>query len=318
MDSLKEKRIVVTGGAGFIGSHLCDKLVLEGSQVTAIDNLSNGKIDNLSLCMEKKNFTFVKSDLKDELTQNLKDSDTIFHIAAYPEVRTGYDNPELVYEQNIQNTYNLLESVRKTNINEIVFASSSVVYGEPKTIPTPETYGPLLPISQYGGSKLADEAMIASYCYTYGIKGVIIRLANVIGSRSNHGVIWDFINKLKKNPTGLEILGDGRQTKSYIHVSDTIDGFLFCSEFSEDKVDIFNVGNDDKIDVHSIANIVCKNLNLENIKITLSGGTTDGRGWIGDVKQMQLDITKLKKLGWNVMLSSFDAVDLAAKEMIKG
>ena len=281
------KHVLITGGAGFIGSHLCDRLVSEGLQVVAIDNLSNGKIKNLSLCKEKRNFKFTKADLKDNLAENLKHSDTLYHMAAYPEVRTGYDSPELAYEQNVQNTHSLLESVRRSNISEIVFASSSVVYGEPKIIPTPETYGPLIPISQYGGSKLACEGLISSYCHTYGIRGVIIRLANVIGFRSNHGVIWDFINKLKKNQSELEILGDGNQTKSYIHISDTINGFLFCSKISKDRVDVFNIGNDDKIDVRSIANIVCKNLNLKNIQITQKGGTNDGRGWIGDVKQMQ-------------------------------
>lgn len=314
----QEKHVLVTGGAGFIGSHLCDRLVSEGFQVIAVDNLSNGKIENLSLCKEKKNFKFTKADLKDNLSESLKHSEILYHMAAYPEVRTGYDNPELAYEQNVQNTHNLLEGVRRSNINEVVFASSSVVYGEPKIIPTPESYGPLIPISQYGGSKLACEGLISSYCHTYGIKGVIIRLANVIGSRSNHGVIWDFINKLKKKPSELEILGDGKQTKSYIHISDTIDGFLFCSNFSKDRVDIFNIGNDDKIDVRSIADIVCRNLNLKNVKIMRSGGTPDGRGWIGDVKQMQLDITKIKALGWNAKYSSQAAVDLAAKEMIKG
>ena len=316
MNSL-EKRVLVTGGAGFIGSHLCDKLVSEGFQVVAFDNLSNGRIENLSLCREERNFKFTKADLKDNLADYLKHSETLYHMAAYPEVRTGYDNPELAYEQNVQNTHNLLESVRRSNINEIVFASSSVVYGEPKTIPTSETYGPLIPISQYGGSKLACEGLISSYCHTYGIKGIIIRLANVIGSRSNHGVIWDFINKLKKSPAELKILGDGKQAKSYIHVSDTIDGFLYCSKFSKDKVDIYNIGNDDKIDVRSIADIVCRNMNLQNVEIMYEGGTTDGRGWIGDVKQMQLDITKLKALGWNARHSSLAAVDLAVKEMIK-
>ena len=277
------KHVLITGGAGFIGSHLCDRLVSEGLQVVAIDNLSNGKIKNLSLCKEERNFKFTKADLKDNLAENLKHSDTLYHMAAYPEVRTGYDSPELAYEQNVQNTHSLLESVRRSNISEIVFASSSVVYGEPKTIPTPETYGPLIPISQYGGSKLACEGLISSYCHTYGIRGVIIRLANVIGFRSNHGVIWDFINKLKKNQSELEILGDGNQTKSYIHISDTINGFLFCSKISKDRVDVFNIGNDDKIDVRSIANIVCKNLNLKNIQIIQKGGTNDGRGWIGEI-----------------------------------
>lgn len=314
---MQDDPTMVTGGAGFIGSHIVEQLISNDVEVVAIDNLSNGKKENLAPHERKKSFKFIIDDLTrpEKIVDNLSDIKTVYHLAAYPEVRTGFDNPGLSYQDNIYATYLLLESIRKSNVERIVFASSSVVYGEPLIIPTPENYGPLLPISPYGGSKLACEGMISSYCHNYGIRSAIIRLANVVGSKSNHGVIWDFINKLYSNNKKLSILGDGRQTKSYIHIRDCVDGFLFCAD-SVKNVEVFNLGNDSKIDVDSIAHIVCKNMNLENVKILHAGGTTDGRGWVGDVKQMQLDITKVKKLGWTPKLTSAEAVELASKELI--
>jgi len=314
---MHDEPTMITGGAGFIGSHIAERLVSKNIDVIVLDNLSNGNKENLKSCMGKSSFKFVKDDLTDpkELFANLKNIKTVYHIAAYPEVRTGFDNPGLSYQDNVYATYLLLENIRKTNVEKIVFASSSVVYGEPSVIPTPETYGPLLPISPYGGSKLACEGLISAYCYNYGIKGIIIRIANVVGSKSNHGIIWDFINKLKTNNKELHVLGDGKQTKSYIYVNDCVDGFLFCAEKSN-KIEVFNLGNDSKTDVESIAQIVCKNMNLKNVKMLQGGGTADGRGWIGDVKEMQLDITKLKSLGWSPKFTSAEAVELASKELI--
>lgn len=315
----QQEPTMITGGAGFIGSHIADRLISSGTDVTVLDNFSSGNKENIRACIEKSSFRLVLGDITNpkDLLPNLKDIKTIYHMAAYPEVRTGYENPELSYTENIHGTYILLENIRKSNVEKIMFASSSVVYGEPNVIPTPETYGPLLPISTYGGSKLACEGLISSYCSNYGIKGVMIRIANVVGSRSRHGVIWDFINKLKKNKEELHILGDGKQTKSYIHVNDCVDGFFFCSNNVKNNVEVFNLGNDSKIDVDSIGKIVCKNMDLKDVRIIHDGGTNDGRGWIGDVRQMQLDISKLNKLGWSPKLSSLDTVELSSKELIK-
>src|SRR5438270_7876528 len=228
-------------------------MIFQGNDVTVIDNFSVGNMKNLNSCNGKKTFHLIKNDLNNptKLRKSLKNINVVFHMAADPEVRTGYENPKIAYRENIQNTFHLLENIRKSNVDKIIFSSSSVVYGEPDKIPTPETYGPLLPISQYGSSKLACEALVSSYCNNYGIKGIIIRLANVIGSKSNHGIILDFINKLKKNNKTLHYLGDGKQTKSYIHISDCVDGFLFCLNNSPKKIDVFNLGNADKIDVIS-------------------------------------------------------------------
>ena len=310
---------LVTGGAGFIGSHVVDKLIASGAEVKVLDNLSAGSMSNLSSCKDNKRFNFINKDLNDNegLRKALEDVKIVFHIAADPEVRTGFEHPEISYRENIQHTFYLLEQVRKSNVETILFTSSSTVYGEPDIIPTPEFYGPLIPISPYGASKLACEALISSYCHTYGMKGKIFRLANVIGSRSKHGVILDFIKKLRLSNKRLEVLGDGKQSKSYLHVNDCVDCFFFCLTVNKRKLEIFNVGNEDRIDVISIAKIVCKNMNLGDVDIVTTGGVDNGRGWIGDVKKMHLDISKLKKLGWRPKLSSAEAIKLASKELLK-
>lgn len=309
---------LVTGGAGFIGSHIVDRLIENNIEVKILDNLSKGALSNLNKSKNKKNFQFVKNDLSDfdHLKMNLKDVNSVFHMAANSEVRSGFNHPEISYKENIENTFFLLEAIRKTNVQRILFASSSTVYGEPKIIPTPENYGPLIPISPYGASKLASEALISSYCHTYGINGLIFRFANIVGSRSNHGVIIDFINKLSQNSENLEILGDGKQSKSYLHVSDCVDSFFFCLDNATKKVEIFNVGNNDETNVITIGNIVCNSMDLPDVELKTTGGVEGGRGWIGDVKRMHLDITKLSKLGWAPKLNSEQAIELATKELL--
>jgi len=310
---------LVTGGAGFIGSHLVDRLISNDTEVRVLDNLSNGKLSNLKNSQHNKNFHFEKKDLNDfaSLKDSLQDVKLVFHMAGNPEVRIGYKNPEISFKENIQNTFHLLETIRKSNVETIAFGSTSTVYGEPTILPTPEDYGPLIPISPYGASKLACEAMISSYCNTYGINGIIFRLANIVGSRSNHGVIIDFINKLKENKKKLEVLGDGKQSKSFLHVGDCVDSFFVGLSHLKKGVEIFNVGNEDKIVVMDIAKIVCNSMSLKDVKITPNGGVDDGRGWIGDVKIMLLDSTRLKKLGWTPENSSAKAVELASKEILQ-
>jgi len=320
--SLRLGTVLVTGGAGFIGSHMVDNLLSKGVKVKVLDNLSSGSISFLSKHFDNKKFDFLDKDLNDpESTKEaLEDVKTVFHMAAYPEVRTGFEDPETPYNNNIRNTFNLLEQVRKSKVETFLFPSSSTVYGEPEKIPTPENYGPLLPISLYGASKIACEALLSSYCYTYGINGYIFRLANVIGSRSRHGVIWDFIKKLQNNNNNrLEIMGNGLQSKSYIHILDCIESFFSCLTHMQvkERIEIFNVGSEDRLDVISIAKIVCNTMNLRGVELVTQGPVSnDGRGWIGDVKYMHLDISKLKKLGWKPRFSSMNAVTLASKELV--
>jgi len=209
----KTNRVLVTGGAGFIGSHIVDRLMENGNEVIVFDNLSSGKIGFIEHHLDKPNFTLIKGDLleAEKLETVCQGIDLVYHVAANPDVRLGAVDTKVHFDQNITATYNLLEAMRKSDVPNIVFTSTSTVYGEATIIPTPEEYGPLIPISLYGASKLACEALITSYCHTFDMNSWIFRFANIIGDRSTHGIIFDFINKLKINSEQLEILGDGRQ-----------------------------------------------------------------------------------------------------------
>jgi UDP-glucose 4-epimerase len=214
----------------------------------------------------------------------------------------------------------LLEALRKSkSAKHIVFASTSTVYGETSKLPTPESYGPLLPISTYGASKLGCEALLSSYSYTHGMRALILRLGNCVGLRARHGVVVDFIRKLKADATALEILGDGTQKKSYIHIEDLLDAAGFIKDrflASEQRVDVYNLSSSDQITVKRIAEIVAQQMGLRGVKMHFTGGVDGGRGWLGDVKQMHLSIGKLRKLGWTPKLNSEAAVRRAAKELL--
>ena len=313
-------KVLVTGGAGFIGSHLVDRLMEDGHEVRVLDDLSAGSLENLKGWIDHERFEFMQGDLRrrDVCEKAVKGVDVVFHLAANPEVRIGAQSPELLYETNVLITYNLLEAIRKEDIKALAFTSSSTVYGEAKEIPTPEDYGPLEPISVYGGAKLAAEALIAGYAHTFDIKAVVFRLANIIGKRSNHGVIYDFINKLKANPDRLEILGDGTQRKSYLHVSDTVEAmlYLFKEFLKEDKIyDAYNIGSEDWITVTEIAEIVSREMGL-NPEFYFTGGVDGGRGWKGDVKIMLLNIEKVKAKGWKPKMNSREAVEKTVRELL--
>ncbi len=300
--------ILVTGGAGFIGSYVVDELIGRGEEVVVIDNLSSG-VNYLN-----RDAVFYKIDLTDK-----KDVENVFaahnfeevwHIAANPDVRVGSEKPEEIYRNNVFATYVLLEVMRKFKVDRIVFTSTSTVYGEAKVIPTPEDY-PTVPISVYGASKLACEALISSYCHTFDIQAWIYRFANVIGKRSNHGVIYDFITKLRKNPKVLEILGNGEQNKSYIYITDCINAMFFGLK-AKDKVNIMNIGSEDQIKVRRIAEIVCEEMGV-NPEFKFTGGD---RGWKGDVPVMLLSIEKLKSMGWKPEYTSEKAVRMAVRDLL--
>jgi UDP-glucose 4-epimerase len=314
-------KVLVTGGAGFIGSHLADVLMVWGGGVCVFDNLSTGSLENVRHWLGSPGFTLIKGDLLSPVDiekLEIERYSVIFHLAANPEVKIGSTDPNIHFQQNIVATHSLLELVRKAGSRPtLVFASTSTVYGEASKIPTPEDYAPLKPISTYGASKLACEALIAAYAYTYGFNAVIYRLANIVGPRSRHGVLCDFVQKLRRNPEELEILGDGAQTKSYLHVSDCVEAMLLGLKKSGGQVEIFNVGSEDQVDVKTIAETVIEEMGLKNVKLTFTGGVDGGRGWKGDVKNMLLDISKIKSLGWKPRLNSKQAVREAAKRIIK-
>ena len=318
MGDIEFNSALITGGAGFIGSHLAEKLVNEGIETKVLDNFATGRKENFSECIDNQNFSFFNLDLGKLGKQEdyLENVEIVFHMAADPEVRTGYDKPEDSFNQNIVNTFNLLQRIKNSKVKKIVFASSSSVYGDAKVLPTKEEYGPLCPISHYGASKLACEAMVSSFCYNYNIKGIILRPANVIGSRGRHGLIWDLVHKLKNDKSGLEVLGDGKQTKSFIHISDAAKGILQSIKKHKDDVEIFNIGSEDSIEIINVAKVVCKNMKLPDIEIITTGGIENGRGWKGDIKSAHLDISKLKNLGWHPKLSSLEAAELTSQEII--
>jgi len=316
---LQNRKILVTGGAGFIGSNLVDKLLAQENDVIVADNLVSGKSEFLSKIKAKIEIINVDLMKPDALSPVLKECDVVFHLAANPQVKIKDEETRLHINQNIILTYNVLEGMRKKGVTEIAFASTSTVYGEPEKVPTPENYGPLIPLSLYAASKLACEALISAYCYTYGMQTVMYRFANVIGPRSTHGVIFDFINKLQANPQTLEILGrEPGTTKSYIHISDCIGGMVYAYENSKEKVGIYNIGSEDYINVKDIADIVCEEMGLNKVNYSWTGGVDDGRGWKGDVRTMLLDIQKMKTLGWKPKHTSKEAVRLTARELVKG
>lgn len=310
------KKILVTGAAGFIGSHIVDRLIQDGNLVIAYDNLSKGVLENLSRWHGNPLLEFVKGDVTDtsKLQDASADCDAVFHLAANPEVR--HDDPVVHFQQNVYATFCLLEAASSAEAKDFVFTSSSTVYGEATQFPTPENYSPMVPISMYGASKLASEAIISGKCNSSGMRGLIFRLANVIGPRLRHGVIFDFINKLRKDHTHLEVLGDGTQRKSYLYITDCVDGMSKAFQKDRGALEVYNLGSSDSIDVPNIAQTVIDEMNLKDVGIEYEGGP-DGRGWIGDVKSMLLDISKMRSLGWDPKYSSSESVKESARAMVQ-
>ena len=316
-------RVVVTGGAGFIGSHLVDALLEKGlaNHVVIIDNLSAGRREWVERWIRRGLATLVIDDLRfwDKWVEHLRGADIVFHLAADPEVRRGFTEPKSHFENNLLATFNLLEACRKWGIEKHFFASSSTVYGDAGVLPTPEDYHPLEPISLYGAAKLGCEAMYVAYSKTLGFKVVIARYANIVGPRARHGVIWDLINKLIKDPRRLEILGDGTQRKSYLYVSDAIEATIHLAKLLDriENYEVFNVGNRDWVTVREIADIVVEEMGLRNVEYVFKPATPDGRGWPGDVKLMLLSIDKIVSTGWSPKMGSAEAVRLTARALLE-
>jgi UDP-glucose 4-epimerase len=311
--------ILVTGGAGFIGSNLVGRLVAENEETHVLDNLSSGRLESLERVMRNPKFHFHKMDLLQRENLSIpSDCKTIYHLAANPEVRVGFTNPEVHFSQNVVTTFNLLEAARKIDAETLLFTSTSTVYGDARVMPTPEDYSPLEPISMYGASKLACESIMISYAHTYGIRTIIYRLANIIGADSTHGVIFDFVNKLLKDPSKLEVLGDGTQNKSYLHISDCISAMLVGHKSSRGRVSVYNVGSQDKIEVNDIARSVIDAMGMQGARIEFTGGVDNGRGWKGDVKNMLLDVSRIEDLGWRPKYGSLEAVRITAEELARG
>lgn len=311
----KGKRQFITGGAGFIGSHLVDRLLGEGNAITIYDNLVSGKKENIARHCSGDGFTFIQADLMDfeTLKKAMQGHDIVWHLGANTDIPGGNGITDLDLKNCTTATYNVLEAMRRNGINKLLFTSTSAVYGEIEKMPTSEDDGPILPISLYGAGKLAGEGLVSAYCHLFDMQAWMFRFGNVIGYRMGHGVIYDFINKLKKNPKELEILGDGTQDKNYFLVEDCIDGMLCAFRNSASQCDVFNLGSETNVNVATIARIVTEEMGLNGIPLRYTGGK---RGWPGDVPVVHFSLRKIARLGWEPKHSSEEAVRIAARRLL--
>ena len=317
MSAANKARIFITGGAGFIGSHLVDRLLREGNVVTVYDNLVSGRARDIKHHYGKAKFTFIEADLLNyaRLIEAMKGHEIVWHLGANTDIPTGNRITDLdLYNCTIA-TRNVLEAMRYNEIDRILFASSATVYGDAPTATLSEAFGPLLPISLYGAGKLACEGLISSYSHLFDIRAWIFRFANVVGARMGHGVIYDFIHKLKKNQKELEIFGDGKQEKPYFLVEDCIDGMLCAFQHSNGQYDIYNLGCETSTTVTRVADIVTEEMGLNGVKYKYTGGR---RGWPGDVPVVHFNVEKIKKLGWSARHTSDEAAREAARRLLSG
>jgi UDP-glucose 4-epimerase len=311
------KKYLVTGGAGFIGSHLVERLVSEGNTVTVYDNLVSGKKKDIQHHIGKPNFRFIEADLLDfaALKEAMQGQEIVWHLAANTDIPGGNRITDLDLKNCTIGTWNILDIMRQLKIDKLLFASSATVYGDTPLVPLAETYGPLLPISLYGAGKLACEGFVSAYCHLFGIQAWIFRFANVVGGGMGHGVIYDFIQKLERNTGDLEILGDGKQEKPYFLVEDCIEGMFCAFRNSDAQYDVYNLGCDTFSTVTNVGKIVIGEMGLKDVHIRYTGGR---RGWPGDVPVVRFDPGKMARWGWKASHTSDEAVRIAARRLIEG
>lgn len=307
--------ILVTGAAGFIGSHLVDALLARGHRVVGVDNLSLGTRDNLRSALKNPDFTLVECDVSTESFANTFDPgcriDWVWHMAANSDIPAGVDDPNVDFKDTFLTTFRVLAWMRKNSVPRLAFASTSAVYGM-RDKPIEEDSGPMLPISNYGAMKLASEGCISAAAEAWLGRADIFRFPNVIGSRATHGALFDFVRRLRKNPVQLEVLGDGTQQKPYLHVGNLVGAMLFIADHARDKVNYFNVGPEDDVSVRAMAE--------EVVAQTAPGAEivygADNRGWVGDVPKFRYSTAKLRRLGWGAQMTSPEAVKLAVSEIV--
>ncbi len=311
-------KTIVVGGAGFIGSNLCRALLEYGNQVVCIDNMSLGNIRNIEDLINNTNFKFYKEDvINNEVLLNIfakEMPETIFHLAANSDIQTSAKNPWVEYCNTYTTTFSILECMRVCDIKRLFFASTSAVYGDKRDIELTEDTPNLAPISYYGAAKLGSEALIQAYSYMNDMKALIFRFPNVIGPKLTHGVIYDFIKKLDKNKEILEILGDGKQTKPYIYVKDLVDAIVNFTNDIKPGVEVYNLGVTGATSVKRIADIICEELELKNVRYEYTGGES---GWKGDVPQFRYCLDKIHKTGWKAQYSSDEAVRKTVRDVIE-
>lgn len=310
------QNILITGGAGFIGSHMVDDLLNSKRKVTVFDNLTSGKYEFLQQHTKNLNFKFIRGDLlnkKDLHAASHDKIDTIIHLASNPDISKGIKNPSLDFNQTIIATFNLLMEMREKKIKQLIYFSGSGVYGDIGKTCASEEFGPLIPVSMYGASKLSAEAIVYAFSHLFDIKTWIFRPANIVGDRATHGVIFDFLNKLKKNPTKLIVLGDGKQSKSYLYIKDVLSAVWLATAKTDRQLNIFNISSNSSITVNEISRLVIQQLNLKNVKTYYTGGRA---GWPGDVPIIRIKNKKLNDLGWKPKYTSREAVKQTIADLI--
>jgi UDP-glucose 4-epimerase len=312
------RRYFLTGGAGFIGSHLTDALLADEhtGAVTLYDNFSSGRSWHYEVHKTDRRLHVVHADVQDltTLAEVMTGHDVVIHLASNPDIARAATEPEIDFEQGTRLTNNVVEAMRRSGVKRLLYASGSGVYGDLGNLEVKESYGPLIPISTYGASKLASEALIASYCAMFGLSACVFRFANVVGARQTHGVGFDFVRRLMADPRHLPILGDGRQSKSYIHVSDVVNAMLHAEMHCKENFAAFNVTTGDAITVTEIAELAVECLHLDMVPVfEYTGGD---RGWKGDVPVVRLNSDKLRALGWRCHYSSREAMRAALLSMI--
>lgn len=301
--ALKKKKVCVTGGAGFIGSYLVDRLVSEGCEVTVIDNLQGGNLNNLAKSQPAIHFN--KSDVRDydSLKNTMKGIDLVFHLAANANVPYSVECPEYDFETNIIGTYNILRSCLHNSIGKLVYASSAAIYGNPKYVPMDENH-PLDPVSPYGASKLAGEKLAFAYSHVYNLQVVSMRISNTYGPRQPRYVMYDLFNKLKANPHQMEVLGTGEQLRDYCYIEDTINAFILAAEHDKAIGGAFNIASGKATSIKEVVTIILKALNLENTtKVTYTG-----QSWKGDIDKLLADNHKLSSLGFKPEIDLYEGI----------
>jgi UDP-glucose 4-epimerase len=305
------RRYFLVGGAGFIGSHFTDRLLADASvtAVTLYDNFSSGREWHYETHHGDSRFRVVRGDVKDVdlLTAALQDHDVVIHLASNPDIARAATEPDIDFREGTYLTNKVVEAMRRSGTTTILYASGSGVYGDLGEKEADEDYGPLIPISTYGASKLASEALITAYCHMFDFTGRIFRFGNVVGPRQTHGVGFDFLRQLLKNPRKLRILGDGTQSKSYIHVQDVVDAVLLAARSSNDGFAAYNVATGDYITVTEIAelSVECVGLNRDDVEFDYTGGN---RGWKGDIPIVRLNTDRIRRLGWTCRSGSREAL----------
>lgn len=312
-------RVFIVGGAGFVGSHFVDYLLGQKvtDAVTVYDNFSSGRRWHVAHHQADRRLRVIEGDVQNDdlLTSTMSGHDTVIHLASNPDIARAVSEPKIDFDQGTLLTQQVLEAARQTGTTMVLYASGSGVYGELGEYAPEESHGPLVPVSTYGASKLAGEALLSAYCAMFGLVGIAFRFANVVGARQTHGVAYDFVGRLLRNPDVLNVLGNGHQSKSYIHVSDVVAGVMMAAEHPPATFDVYNIATRDYVSVRAIAQMTLEELGLDESS-TKTRYTSDDRGWNGDVPVVRLDSSKMRGLGWSNRMTSADALRAAIREIV--